>query len=251
MGTDILPDSTVVSTELPRKKNIKNIALIFFIIGIIILSILWLVFSNKSKISHKLSTPKPDINFEQIEYTNSKVKNRVIGLAQKAQKENEPSKSYNDYQQVFTELSLVYDYNHDPKVRVALTELRDFLSKNYPKYFNQKNMNISCFDTKCSKAADLPWQVAEIIDEIKKNTTIDTVVKESILKELEAASFSSNKDSQWNHLIAVFNSLTSESRRTKKEDVKEIAVKMKDFLSSEYPENYKTHNKLFPDIFQL
>src|SRR3989344_7655489 len=173
MGTDTLPDSPIISSASPKKRFTRNIVLIFFTLVIITLLILWFIYSNSSNKTTALQqfAPKPDINFEKIEYTNSKTKDRVIGLVKKAQKENEASKGYNDYQKIFLELSLVYDYNHDPKVRHVLTDLRNFLSKNYTKYFNQQNLKILCFDAECGKA-NLSKEASEIRNEIKKNTTI-------------------------------------------------------------------------------
>jgi len=250
MDADSLPDAPSISSALPKKRSAVTIASIFFTLVVITLLILWLIYSNRTVTPLRQSAPKPSINFEQIEYTNSKTKDRVIGLVKKAQEENEASKSYNYYQQIFIELSLVYTFSHDPKVRHALTDLRNFLSQNYTKYFNQKNLKIPCFDAECGKA-DLSKEASEIRNEIKKNTTIDSYVKKSILREFEAASFASDKNSQWEHFLAVFNSISSEDRRTKKEDVREIAIKMKNFLKSAYPENYKTLEKLLPNTFEL
>lgn len=249
MGTDTLPDNSVVSGTAPRRSKAKT-ALIFLLIIAIFLLILWLVKSNSITSLFRKSVPAPNISFEKIDYTNSKAKDRILALSKKAQKENDPRKSYNDYQQLFTELSLVYNDNHDPNVRNMLINLRDFLSQNYPKYYNQNYMNISCFDTECGKA-DLSQKAAKIRDEIKINNTIDPVVNAGMQKNFESVSFTQDKDSQWNYLMAVYNSLTSEYRRTKTEDVRALALEMKDYLNSSYPTNYKIYEKIFPDIFKL
>ncbi len=185
------------------------------------------------------------VNAGEIDFPSENVKDKFLENMRLAEVERDAGAKYKLFEENYILLKGFYSTNSQQKTRVQLESFREYIKKNYPDKFqaSQALYEIPCLDGECPKVT-YPDEISAIRDGVTKSSSLDAQVKSAVLKNFDAAAQSAG-DAQVNYYLSAFSLLSSVSKQNSSGDVRNLAIKMQDYITKNYPEI------LIPDDLKL
>lgn len=228
--------------------NLKRIYIVFGVIFVVVLGgLLFLLFSQKIiKAPAELKTPA--INFEEVNFPSTVWRDRIYGNVNAAAEEQDGERRFELYKQVFIDLVAIYVRDHDAATKLKAQELAQFISGEFPDFYNPSDFSVPCLDLACG-AMNYPPEIEEVKGDLDKIASIEPLVVESVLKKFEAAALSSDVDLQWQNYFTAFREILSAKKVSG--EVESIAVKLNAFLKTNYKGNYELIERVKPELLKI
>jgi len=192
----------------------------------------------------------PSVNFEEIDFPSRVWKDRILNNVAIASKEKDKNKRLELYQNIFRDLQAIYQRDHNSKTRNQTETLAQFIAKEFPDSYNPKNFTIPCLDLACG-SPNYPTDIEEIKSKLKGISSLEPLMLNSVLKKFEAAALSNDPNYQWQNYLGAFQEIKSEKLRTKDEKINQVALSLRDFLKSKFPEIYSQWEQKMPDVLDI
>jgi len=177
------------------------------------------------------------IDTSNTKYPGFELQEKFLEDMRNAATEKDEGKRYKYLEDGFSLLQGFYASTGSYDYRVQLEKYREYMKKNYPKQFeaNKSLYEFACIDKLCGEAK-YPSEIAKLNGEIAANGKIDPLVKAAILRNLDGAAFTSDKDTQANFYVGAMSMLISEVNRTGDMGLKSSYLSLSDFIVKNYPE---------------
>lgn len=177
------------------------------------------------------------IDVNAIVYPSDFLKQKFLANAKGASEEKDPEKKYKLFEDNYSLLRVFYTQTASNKDRVQLDKFREYIKKNYLKKYeaDKELFDYDCIDKLCGEIK-LPEEIAGIIKDLQANKAVNGTVRETILRNIDSAGLTSDKNSQGTTYVNVLYSLTAEYGRTKDEGIKNVYTKLADFIAQNYPQ---------------
>lgn len=238
-----LPNFSSASSRNLVKKYLKILLVLVVVMAIIVVaSIAYQRFFKREHL--------PTVNFEELTYPSLLWKDRVIKNAQTAASETVPEKRFELYRKIFADLLAVYISDHNIQTREKLESLQSFISTEFADLYDDQSFIIPCLDSACGQAT-YPSQIDEIRNDLKNASAIDPTVLQGVEDKFEAAAISKEPDYQWQNYLGAFQEIKSEVTRTKDETLRQLGIRLSDFLKSTYASQYSRLQKQDPNVLEI
>ncbi len=225
--------------KLPIKRIIGVLILVVVLGGIYIGTNKYFpdLFKQKAPAQAEAKPFEYPLNVNDVTFPNEIVKEKFLADIRNAAAETNTDKRFGYLADSFSLMQGFYSATGSYDYRVQLQKYREYLKKNYPKQFEatKGNFDFACIDKLCGEAK-YPTEIAKIIGEVTKNTKIDPLVKESVLRNFDGAGFSKDKNVQINFYLGSLSMLFSEANRTSDVDLKTSYFSLLNFIENTYSE---------------
>lgn len=194
--------------------------------------------SRVRNINQTVSAPfEYPVNAADIKFPTDSARNQFLAKLQAAAKEQDSAGRYKLLEDAFALIRGFYTASADPSYRPSLSAYKDYMQKNYPDQFaiNSVLYNYPCLDKECGQVKD-PDVILEIRKSVGRNAIIDKQVRETIIRDFDAAALNSDKDFAGNMYNAALTLISSEGIRTRDVQLAEDEAKLKGFMKANYPE---------------
>ncbi len=229
--------------KLPIKPIIGVLILVLVLGGIYIISKTYFPDLIKQKApaqAEKSPEFEYPLNVNDVKFPSEFLKEKFLANFQKASVEKDADTRYKLLEEDFMFLNGFYASTASYDFRVQLEKYRDYIKKNYPGQYekNKGFYDFACIDKLCAGASEAkyPPEIIEIQNALAKNTSISPVIRDSLVRNLDTAVFSKDKNNQGNSYISVLTSLSLEYKTSKDEAVKDLYLKLNDYVGRNYPE---------------
>lgn len=177
------------------------------------------------------------LEVNDIKYPSEFLKQKFLENFQKAAGEKDENARYKYIEDNYSLLRVFYAQSASYDFRVQLDKFRDYVKKNYLKKYeaNKKLYDYDCIDKLCGEIK-MPAEIEDIKKDLLANTAVNGLVRDTILRNFDAAALTSDKNSQGTTYVNVLYSLTAEYNRTHDQEIKKDYDKLLDFLAQNYPE---------------
>lgn len=177
------------------------------------------------------------IDTSNTKYPGFELQEKFLEDMRNAASEKDEGKRYKYLEDGFSLLQGFYASTGSYDYRVQLEKYREYMKKNYPRQFeaNKSLYEFACIDKLCGEAK-YPSEIAKLNGEIAANGKIDPLVKAAILRNLDGAAFTGDKDTQANFYVGAMSMLISEVNRTGDMGLKSSYLSLFDFIVKNYPE---------------
>lgn len=171
-----------------------------------------------------------------IQFPSDFLKEKFLENFRKAKDEKSQLKQYEFFAENFKMLRGFYLSTAAYDNRVALEKYEEYMRKNYPNQVigDAALYDYPCIDKLCEGEVKYATQIESIRSDLSANTVINAEVRDQILRNIEAAVASSEKNDQFSSYATVLSMVKSEVERTNDDGLRAIHGKMSDFLKSNY-----------------
>lgn len=192
----------------------------------------------------------PPLKIEEINFPSLVWKERMTRNIEAASQERDEGKRFDIYRRIFNDLLSIYIRDHDSATRSQLEVLTQFMAQQFPDRYLPARFPIPCLDLDCG-TPDYPAEITSIQDRLRDAENFDPDVADSVFKKFEAAALSSDVNFQWQNYLGAFQEIKTEWERTGSESIKQAAAALKEFLTTNYSDQYTPLERLEPDIFAI
>ncbi|MEK7581495.1 MAG: hypothetical protein AAB512_04380 [Patescibacteria group bacterium] len=241
------------------KKGLFHNAKWFVLLALLVLIVAFIAFFlNPAKPLGKVPTSTPNnleefvapINVSDVLFPSDFQRDIFLKNFQDAAKTGDSLTRYKLLDDNYTRLLGFYTQDHDPKTREVLTQYSTYMKSNYADQAQKNSYAVPCYDLGCGKANYLD-EAKSIKETIDASTVLEKDLKDNLDKNFEAAAFSASKEAQFSYYEQVFQSLKGSYEKTKDNNLKEIAIKLRDFIKASYADLYEVNLKIKPDLFDI
>lgn len=255
-----------VSGNAPKQSFFHRVRWFFLLVCVVAILLIIISFLNFPGFISRLSpgligkmpvaTPKnlvefvPPVNVADINFPSGFQQEIFLKNFQEAGKTTDYAARYKLLEDDYTRLLGFYTQDHSAKTRKTLEQYSTYMINNYPDLAQKNIYTVPCYDSGCG-TANYPEEIKNIKSEIAASKTLDKSLKESLVKDFEAAALSGSKETQFSYYEQVFQSIKSSYEKTKDDSLKEIAVKLRDFIKASYGDLYNAYLKNKSDLFDI
>lgn len=239
--------NTSHTPTFPRIKGRTSLILLGVIILLIAagLSVFFLWNSQKQKVENQKREAVQSILAEaktlSISYRWQK---QFSENTNQALTEKDKNKQFEPLVRNFQILTLSYTASHDPKTRQTTEKLKNFLKNNYSdQYYSERYEKeyffIPCLDATCGNLV-YTKEAEEIIAFVKQIKFQDPKTQDALLKQIEAAGFTQDKNLQmqkYRTTLALADSIYK-SQKEKDPKIKNLVQKLANFFKTNFPTDY-------------
>lgn len=225
--------------HLPFRQIVGLLVVIVLLGGIYVVTKTYFPDLLKKKVPPQAETKAFEypLNVNDVTFPNEIVKEKFLANFKSASTEKDIDKRFEYLADNYSLIQGFYAASGSYDYRVQLEKYRDYLNKNYPKQYegSKGNFEIVCVDKLCGEMK-YPPEITKLIGDVTNNSKIDPLVKSSILRNFDGASFSQDKSVQVNFYLSSLSMLFSETQRTNDPDVKSNYFSLLGFFEHTYPE---------------
>lgn len=242
----------VLERAVPPKKKIhlkipKKLIICLFML-VVVLGVMYLAVSKIAPNLLTMQLKQKQLELAQLEvpvdvtkiiFPSDSNKQTFLLNFKDAKETTDPDQRFNLLEANFTLLNGFYGQNHAYDNRLELAKFRDYIKSKYPDKYkaNQKLYDFACVDLKCSDNKYTP-EAQDIKNQVELNTVISPFIKESIYRDLDAASAYEDKLAQGDAYVNIISSLYSEYQNKKDDSIKSLYSKVYVYVKKQYPENF-------------
>lgn len=190
------------------------------------------------------------INVADVAFPSDFQRDIFLKNFQDAAKTNDNLSRYKLLDDNYTRLLGFYTQDHDPRTRGVVEQYFAYMTGNFPDQAKKSIYTVPCYDLGCGKA-NYPDVIKGIKEEIDGSSKIEKDLKENLDKNFEAAALSSSSEAQFSYYEQVFQSLKGSYEKTKDNQIKGIAIKLRDFIKASYGDLYNVQLKYRPELFDI
>ena len=190
------------------------------------------------------------INVSDVVFPSDLQRDIFLKNFQEAAKTGDSTTRYTLLDDNYTRLLGFYTQDHDQNTRKVLEQYAAYMTGNYPDQAKKSIYIVPCYDSGCGKA-NYPDEIKSIREEINASKTIEKDLAENLGKNFEAAALSGSRETQFSYYEQVFQSLKGGYEKTGDNQLKGMAVKLRDFIRVSYGDLYNRYLKIKPDLFDI
>ncbi len=224
------------------KPNFKRTAFIVF--GLVILASTLIVTvkvsTNPKAANQAVSQQAMDfvypLNVADLKFPSDFLKQQFLANFQKAKNETASENRYPFLEANFKLLLNSYAQTQSYDLHAALDKYKEYIQKNYPdKYSQNKGLyDFPCLDKVCAGNISLPAEIEDIKKSLTDNKAIIPSVRDGALRNVDLAAASKDKNYQGTIYANVLYSLYAEYQRTNDVGIKDVWLKLYDYISKNY-----------------
>jgi hypothetical protein len=179
-------------------------------------------------------------NADEIKFTSDDLKEKFMKNLDLASKELDKEKSFKYLDADFEILYEMYRSTNLSEYTIQMEKMKKDMNKNYPiqyqKYLGR--YQYVCSDDGCWEAHDVgkPAEIVEIRKALYKVEGINNDIKSIVVMAIDTGLLSTDKKVQMEAFTAVFKVLSEEYNRSKNVEVKNIYLKLNDYVVKNYPD---------------
>lgn len=210
-----------------------------FLLIVVALSVVVVYFPNLLKpVKEDEELFEYPVETANIQFPSNLVKERFLENFRKAKDEKDTAKQYVIFAENFKMLRGFYLSTAAYDNRVALEKYEEFMRKNYPNQVipDAALYEYPCIDKLCEVEIKYAPDIEFIRSDLTGNATVNAEVRDQILRNIDAAVASQEKDNQFNSYASVLSMVKSEVERTSDDGLRAIHGKMIAFLGANYGE---------------
>ncbi|OGD84765.1 hypothetical protein A2165_04395 [Candidatus Curtissbacteria bacterium RBG_13_40_7] len=216
---------------------------LIFLLSCVAIFLLIAIFFLSQKIPSKLV-----INPDDIVFANSYDKERFVELVNLGLTTKDENQAVDYLYKAF--LSLSSDYNFQPTnvKREALINLSNYLKDTYPNKAGQYTLSVPCREEACGAVFMYSNNLAKIRDKIQDDRSMESLVKESVLINLENAALAAGQgdtEQEFSGLSSAFFNLRNSWQQSGIDGhralAEEILIIMRETLPTDYELGVTSH----------
>lgn len=190
------------------------------------------------------------INVAEVNFPSDFQRDIFLKNFQDAAKTGDYSARYKLLENDYIRLLGFYSADHDPKTRKVLEQYSQYMVNNYPDQAQKSVFTIPCYDSSCGTAKH-SQELTSIKGEIYASSVIGRGQMENLDKDFEAAALSGSKDVQFSYYEQIFQSIKGSYEKTKDENLRGTAIKLRDFIKANYVDLFNVYSKNKSNPFDI
>lgn len=242
----------MISTRLPRNKyNLVLIALILLLIIVVSIVIVYLNISQNNTVQRNTNlTIKTNEIINTIEETISPTAkerpeySRVSTYLNQLRAANTPDEKYIALKNATSGIQLIYSLTNEPELyKLINTDINNFAKENFPDLYSPVDFEYPCQDPACAKNPNQPSEILSIVNDINSSDFPDEYKEIYSNNVLNANYLPDDKSKVLTYMIAIRNLEASSDLSSAGLNI-EIANNLRQYVTSEFPEEFKEFTKL-------